>query len=117
MTLKELEDKWNRSRLSPLGQELWDSFSEDEWFYPQAGNGYMGEDHVRIHVEHTKTKIRLAMNFQHEIMSVYGEHGPTWTFVLTKPEQKILLKRFRECTNKALAFQFQIAPFKENNYA
>ena len=110
MTLKELEDKWNRSRLSPLGQELWDSFAEPDWCYP-SGNSW-GEDGVRTHIEHHKTKIRVALNFQYELVSVYGEHGPTWSFVLTKPEQKILLKRFRECTNKALAFQFQIAPFK-----
>lgn len=116
MTLKELEDKWHYSRLSPLGKELWDSFPEGEWFYPQAGNGYMGDEYFRIHVEHRQTKIRVAMNFQQDVMSVYGEHGPTWSFVLDKLEQKILLKRFRECTNKALAFQFQIAPFKENNY-
>ena len=116
MTLKDLEDKWHYSRLSPLGKELWDSFPDGEWFYPREGNGYMGEDHVRTHVEHTKTKIRLAMNFKHDLMTVYGEHGPTWHFVLSKLEQKILLKRFRECCNKALAFQFQIAPFKENNY-
>jgi len=116
MTLKELEDKWHYSRLSPLGKELWDSFPEGEWFYPQAGNGYMGDEYFRIHVEHRQTKIRVAMNFQQDGMSVYGEHGPTWSFVLDKLEQKILLKRFRECTNKALAFQFQIAPFKENQY-
>jgi hypothetical protein len=115
MTLQEIEDKWNRSRLSPLGKELWDSFPEGEWFYPQAGNGYMGDEHFRIHVEHRQTKIRIAMNFQHDVMSVYGEHGPTWSFVLTKTEQKILLKRFRESANKALAFQFQIAPFRNES--
>lgn len=116
MTLKELEDKWHYSRLSPLGKELWDSFPDGEWFYPREGNQYMSEDPVRTHVEHTKTKIRLAMSFKNDTVIVYGEHGPTWGFVLSKLEQKILLKRFRECCNKALAFQFQIAPFKENNY-
>lgn len=113
MTLKELEDKWHYSRLSPLGKELWDSFPDGEWFYPRSRNdGFMDDMHVRTHVEHTKTKIRLAMDFQRNTMMAYGEHGPTWGFVLSKLEQKILLKRFRECCNKALAFQFQIAPFK-----
>ena len=114
MTLKELEDKWHYSRLSALGKELWDSFPDGEWFYPREGNQYMSEDPVRTHVEHSKTKIRLAMSFKSDTMIVYGEHGPTWGFVLDKLEQKILLKRFRECCNKALAFQFQIAPFKND---
>jgi hypothetical protein len=116
MTLKELEDKWNYHRLSPLGKELWDSFPDGEWFYPSRDSGYMGDDPVRVHVEHMKTKIRLAMSFKHDMMTVYTEHGTTFHYVLTFNEQKILLNRYRECANKALAFKFQIAPFKENNY-
>lgn len=111
MTLKELEDKWHYSRLSPLGKELWDSFADGEWFYPSNQHSY-GEEPMRTHVEHHKTKIRLAMTFKYNSLNVYSEHGPAWHFVLSSLEQKILLKRFRECVNKQLAFRFQIAPFK-----
>lgn len=113
MTLKELEDRWHRSRLSPLGIELWDSFAEPDWHYPN-GQGNYGEEFARTHIEHIKTKVRVALNFKHEQLSVYFEHGPTMAFVLDKLEQKILLKRYRECCNKQIAFQFQIAPFKNN---
>ena len=114
MTLKELEDKWHYSRLSPLGKELWDTFAEGEWFYPNQ-NSY-GEEVMRTHIEHSKTKLRVAFSFKQEMVTPYGEHGPSFGFVLSKLEQKILLKRFRECVNTQLAFQFKIAPFKENNY-
>jgi hypothetical protein len=112
MTLKELEDKWHYSRLSPLGKELWDTFAEGEWFYPSQ-NGY-GDETIRTHIEHRKTKLRVAFSFKQEMVTPYGEHGPSFGFVLDKLEQKILLKRFRECVNTQLAFQFKIAPFKND---
>jgi hypothetical protein len=110
MTLKELEDKWHYRQLSPFGRELWDSFAEPDWCYPNGNN--WGEDGVRTHIEHIKTKVRLALNYKHNLVTVYYEHGPGMGFVLNNKEQKLLLRRFKDCANRNLAFQFQIAPFK-----
>jgi hypothetical protein len=115
MSFKTFRESWIRRTLSPLGQELWDSLADEHtWCYPNMSG--FGEDPVRTHIEHMQTKIRLAFNFKHDILTVYQEHGTSFHYVLTKYEQKALLTRFRDCTNKALAFQFQIAPFKETNY-
>ena len=112
--IKELVERWQRSRLSPLGLELWDSFGEPDWHYPDL---LYGTDSQRTHIEHNRTKLRVALNYKHATLTVYYERGPAMDFTLKKVEQKILLKRYKECTNKMIAFQFQIAPFKgENQY-
>lgn len=109
--IKQLRDWNDKRRLSELGRMLWDSMMDDEWLFDKPR--YSDIDAVHFKMVHAKTKLEASISYRLNAFRIGREDGPTWDYALSKTEQEILLRRLRYCTNKQLAFQFQLAPFKE----
>ena len=109
--LKKLTEWNDKRRLSELGRMLWDSFLDDESLFVRSQ--YSDIDTAHFMMRHNKTKLELACSYRLKAMRIGLHEGAALDYALSKTEQEILLRRLQYCTNRQLAFQFQLAPFKE----
>ena len=104
--------EWNDKRqLSELGLQLWDSLYEEEWLFERSQS--FEYETGRLVLRHPKSDLQVIASFRQDAL-VVGRGGTTaWDYALTRKEQEILLRRLQASTNRHLAFQFKLAPFKE----
>ena len=104
--------EWNDKRqLSELGLQLWDSLYDDEWHFERSQ--YSDFESSRLVLRHPKADLQVFVSFKLDALVVGKDNAAAWDYALTKQEQRILLRRLQASTNRHLAFQFKLAPFKE----